>query len=344
MTRESEPRRVLLLTDGRPGHYRQAEGVVAALGRLGPLDVSRVLAASSLPRLARLLRRAAASPLAQLVLSLDLPQLAVPERRPDLIVSAGGLTLIANIALARLTGAQNIFCGSLRNAPESAVTLWITGYADIAAPRHVSCLKPTPVDPDLMRAPRAWPGRTLALIAGGPTAAQGFSASDWEGLASLLDAGSWGRELQIEVVTSPRTPPEAADTLSAAARRAGAAFVDFRTAGPGSIMGALDRADAVAVTADSMSMVFEGVAARRPVVALVPSLGAAPRGETRMLADLAARGLIATLSVDSAPAAIDANLAALRPLLGNHLDDLARTLGRRLGWLPGSELPAPPGS
>ena len=34
--------RVLLLSDGRPGHYRQSEGVVAALQRRGPVLVDRV--------------------------------------------------------------------------------------------------------------------------------------------------------------------------------------------------------------------------------------------------------------------------------------------------------------
>lgn len=327
------PRHILLLSDGRPGHYRQAEGVAAALGRLGPVSVTRVEAVSRHPRFARLLRRAAASPLARLVLSLDYPDLAVPAPAPDLIVSAGGATMVANIALARLTAAPNVFCGSLRNAPEAAFSAWLTGYADVQASRHVTCLKPTPIDPDRLRPAAPWPGGALAVLIGGPTSAQDFSPADWSALAGLLDPAVWPRGVRIEIVTSPRTPPDAADRLAAAAAAADMPFTDFRTAGPGSIIGALDRADAVLVTADSMSMLFEAVAVRRPVVALVPSRGAAPAGEARMLADLCARGLAAALPIASAPAAIDAALTMRCPMASNHLDDLARSLGPRVGWV-----------
>ena len=37
-----EPLRILLLSDGRPGHYHLAEGVCAALRRSRPVDVTTV--------------------------------------------------------------------------------------------------------------------------------------------------------------------------------------------------------------------------------------------------------------------------------------------------------------
>lgn len=324
-------RRVVMLSDGRPGHYRQSEGVLAALRRLGPLAVERVAAASRLPRLARLFRPLAAGPMAGLVLAIDHPGLRVETVDPDLIVSAGGATLTANLALARRTGAQNIFCGSLRNAPERGVTVWITGYDDVDGARHLACLKPTPLDPDRMRAPAPWTGSTpfLTVVVGGPSPARGFTSEDWSRLARLLDPAAWPRSVTIGAVTSPRTPPHAADALLAAAR---GPFVDFRRSGPGSLEPLLAQADAVIVTADSMSMVNEAVAARRPVIALAPSEGVQPPGDRRMLAQLAAASRIALLPVSTDAVALDAALAALRPMRENHLDILSAALFDRLSF------------
>jgi len=37
------PLKVILLADTRPGHYHLAEGVIAALARLRPVEVTRIL-------------------------------------------------------------------------------------------------------------------------------------------------------------------------------------------------------------------------------------------------------------------------------------------------------------
>ena len=105
--------RVLLISDGRPGHYRQSEGVVAALKRRGAVAVDRIelktrvpLPKGFIPKLGRVLP-------ARSVLRLHgIDADAVP--RPDLIVSSGGATLGANVALAKILGVPNVFSGSTR--------------------------------------------------------------------------------------------------------------------------------------------------------------------------------------------------------------------------------------
>ena len=36
------PLKVILLTDAKPGHYHPAEGVIAAIARLRPVEVARI--------------------------------------------------------------------------------------------------------------------------------------------------------------------------------------------------------------------------------------------------------------------------------------------------------------
>src|SRR5262245_53604138 len=40
--RPMSPTRILILSDGRPGHYNLSEGIAAAIERLGPAETARV--------------------------------------------------------------------------------------------------------------------------------------------------------------------------------------------------------------------------------------------------------------------------------------------------------------
>ena len=134
------PLSVLLLSDDRPGHYHLAEGVIAAIARVRPVETSRLLVRRRrwLPGrvLAELLLRGL-PPRSLLAFGYGLDTRQLP--KTDLIVSAGGETLVANAAMARLTGAPNIFCGSLRRLPPEAFALVVSSYArhaGLAPPRR----------------------------------------------------------------------------------------------------------------------------------------------------------------------------------------------------------------
>ena len=92
---------ILLLSDGRPGHFRQSEAIVLALSRRMATTVERVelIKPRIVPR--RLARYAALWLPPRFVLRWLYGLSAVP--KADIIVSAGGNTLAANIALSALT-------------------------------------------------------------------------------------------------------------------------------------------------------------------------------------------------------------------------------------------------
>jgi len=322
---------VLLVSDGRPGHYRQSEGVVAALARRGPVDVDRLELATTLPipkglipKLARLLPPAW---VVRFVHGLDPAGFA----RPDVIVSSGGSTVGANVALARLLGVPNVFSGSTRGFAPSAFGLVLTPYLSAAtAPNIVAGPKPTPFDPDRVPPPRRLAtrddlrGARVSLLVGGPTPYADFEDGDWTRLAALVAGlvAEWG--CRATIVTSPRTPEKAYACLLPIAEASGGAVsvIDYRTAGPGSIEAALD-CDLVLITSDSMSMMTEAAVSRRPAIALAPAK-VGPNKDDEAIEGLVAERWLAVLPLATTDPATLADAAlALAPIAHNHLDRLA---------------------
>ena len=333
---------VLLLADEKPGHFHLAEGVLSAIGRLVDMRVQRIEV-----RRRRWLPPRAFSDLANrgapagMILSLgyglkltDLPQ-------ADLVVSAGGNTLGANVAASRGLKAANIFVGSLRRFRPLDFSVVITSYARyFDLPRHLVCLKPSSLDPETIGRPQKVPvfgarnmPRTAVLLLGGNTPDFRYKPAEWQRLFDLLVQmhDAWGTTWQVS--NSRRTPVEASKIFSHAASRSGAVkrFVDFRKSAPGGLGALFSKTDIVFCTADSSTMISEAIAARLPVIGLAPQLHAynANEGEYRQLLqkkDWTRTINIAALDLES----IDLALSEIRPMNDNHLDQLANSLKQRL--------------
>ena len=322
---------MLLISDGRPGHFRQSEGVVAALRRQGPVDVERIelhnrfpMPKALIPKLGRVLP-------AEWALSLLHGLDARAFRKPDLIVSSGGSTLGANVALAGSLGAPNIFSGSTRGYPLEAFRLVLTPYASVGRPPTVLAgPKPTPFDPDRVPAPRPlrsledMRGARVSMLIGGPTPYADFGDDDWARLADLLEGlvTEWG--CRLTAVTSPRTPDAAYARILPLAERSDdrkVTIVDFRKAGPGSIDAAFD-ADLVMITSDSMSMTTEAALSRRPAISIAPARGK-PNKDDEAMRGLVEAGWLKILPLEKTDAAALAGAAvAITPIAYNHLDRL----------------------
>lgn len=323
--------RVLLISDGRPGHFRQSEGVVAALRRQGPVDVQRIelrnrfpMPKALIPKLGRVLPAGWAL---SLLHGLD----ARAFTKPDLIVSSGGSTLGANVALAASLKAPNIFSGSTRGYSLDAFRLVLTPYASVGQPPKVLAgPKPTPFDPDRVPPPRQlrsledMRGARVCMLIGGPTPYADFGDDDWARLASLLEGLVTEWACRLTIVTSPRTPDAAyARILPLAERNDGhkATIVDFRKAGPGSIDAAFD-ADLVMITSDSMSMTTEAALSRRPAISIAPAR-VKPNKDDEAMAGLVEAGWLKILPLEKTNAAALAGAAvAITPIAYNHLDRL----------------------
>lgn len=342
------PTRILILSDGRPGHFNLAEGIAAAVERLGPsqtfrMDVRRGRwSGATLAALTR--ARLPARRLLGLVYGVDDPD--VPGC--DLIVSAGAETLAASIWLARLRRVPNIFYGSLRLFSPTDFALVLTSYARNAnRPRHALALKPSRLDPDSLppaaggaadagAAPRP---AALGLLIGGDAGAVRYTDAEWRGLTEFIRAMRKSRGTRWLVANSRRTPDHVSDALAALAdgdRACIETFLDVRTAGPGTLPALIAACDAMVCTADSSSMISECIWARRPTVAIMPAAFPLDRDERGYRDWLQQQKWYVEIGLDHlSVATFDVVLEMISPLTGNPLNELADLIAARVPRLAG---------
>lgn len=314
--------RVLVLRDWRPGHYNQAEGLAQVVETLRPASVRRIdvrqrrLATNHLRRLALGLGRSRPAFLLRLLYDIDVAAFDPP---PDLVIGAGRPTAAAGILLRRWCGARFLYSGFLRDYDADEIDLMIvrTGAQARAANQTVTPV-PSIIDPDAWPPPRRpasaaeLRGLRVSLLLGGKGPGYRYTAEEWRRLAELAAATAADPGFAWRVAGSRRTPPVAADLFAGLASRGVLEFVDFRTAGPGSAND-LFGADVIAVTEDSITMMAEAMAARRPVVALRPA-AVGPRAPKEEIAAMAEAGGMAVLPIpDATPERFVDTLLGLEP-------------------------------
>ena len=257
---------ILLLHDGKPGHYNQSDGIVAALARRRAVSVERLEVDDSglLPaRAMRGLASASSYPLAlteRLAGTSHLSGSVVP----DVVVSAGGKTLIANILLAKRYDAANIFSGSVRGVQTSSFSAILHVDPKLAdTPPYIVGLKPSAIEPK-QRTRIAGALTKAGMLVGGPTKTHFFEDEAVDQLVGEIEKS----DLDWEIMTSRRTPDTWADKLVVLAEKDHCTVFDFRKTGAGGVADLLARVDCAVITDDSVSMISEAIAAGLPVVSL----------------------------------------------------------------------------
>ena len=274
---------ILVLSDGVPGHDRSSLGIVAALKKHRAVN-ARVLAVREKPALSRRLRRllAIAMPFRLFWRAFyeeaPVPEGAdalarvrqLPESGVDLVISTGPRTAAANIAVARHLKARNVYFGFGKWPTTKGYTLLLTPEQGTTGGNRAYTLRPSEIDADLLPGPhplRPDPaGRQAALLIGGQTKHYDYTADDFECLATRLTELAVGLPwLRWTVFDSRRTPAVPFRRFTEIVAASGAPIEIVRYAEGGLLSNdAAFRSDVVLVTADSMSMICESVAARRP--------------------------------------------------------------------------------
>jgi hypothetical protein len=169
----------------------------------------------------------------------------------------------------------------------------------LAAPHRVSPLK-------LRQAGEAWaerlahlPHPRVVLLVGGPVRATGLAPALAHRLGRQVAAMALERGGAVLATTSRRTGEEATDALAAGLARSLNVLYRWGEPGDNPYLGFLASADAIVVTADSVSMVSEACATGAPVFVALPEL-AGPR-HRKMLETLLQAGQIRPLEDDLSP-------------------------------------------
>jgi uncharacterized protein len=180
-----------------------------------------------------------------------------------------------------LGGVPSIFCGSLLRglAPEN-FSLIISSYdRDTVSPRHMVVLKPSAIDPDKLGRPKVVPRygpdlhpKLAGLLVGGNAGPFRYKRAEYERLLAFITQVSreWGTRWLVS--TSRRTPDFVADRIAELAKDESvvARFIDYRSAGPGTLPEVFGKAEVIVCTEDSSTMISEAVSARLPVVGFAP--------------------------------------------------------------------------
>ena len=247
MLLRARPLNALLLSDGKPGHYHQAEGVIAALAPAGaghhhpPRGAPPLRHPDAHAAAARQCRRACRPAILRLGYGLRAAELPPA----DVVVSAGGETLAANAAAAKALGAANIFCGRLRRlAPEHVMLVLVTleqpGRAS-QPPRLPAAVAhrlrpPARATAGGRRFGRDHPPARVGVLIGGNSGAFRYRPEDWLQLTGFLREAHRAHGIRWLATTSRRSGAFIGDALAAMAAEADSGletFIDFRTAGPG---------------------------------------------------------------------------------------------------------------
>jgi uncharacterized protein len=338
------PLKVIFLADTRPGHYHLAQGVIAALERLRPVEVTRIEVKRKWIVPTRWLRRRIAAksfyPPRMLRMAYRIDADTIP--KADLVISAGGETHMPNLCVTRLLGVPNIFCGSLlRGLGPENFSLIISSYdRDSGSDRHLVVLKPSSIDPEALGRPAVVPRygpenhpKVAGLLVGGNAGAFKYKRQEWERLVSFLTEVSkaWGTRWLVS--TSRRTPDAVADRFAELAKDESviARFIDFRTAGPGTLPEIFASAEVIVCTEDSSTMISEAVSARLPVVGVAPAAHRFTDEEAEYRSFLMRNGWCRVLPIaELSPDALAKALSETEPLQENPLDALAAKLKQRL--------------
>jgi mitochondrial fission protein ELM1 len=281
------PLSVWVLSDGQPGHYNQSRGIIQALRRVRPVEVSWVNAELRLGLARNLLRGVLnrdQAPRSLWLLRLAYRFDALPGAGCDLIVSAGGKTSFANAWLASVLALPNLYAGSLRGLSARRFSVVLTlepvpgAASNLVVPLPPSALNSDEVDGlgAAFRQQLGPPGqRYWTLLVGGDGAGYRYARADWLGLARLVNALAARHRIRWLLVSSRRTGRRAEDLLS---EHVDAAWIAracwYRDGDEYQAEAWLGAAERIFVTEDSMTMLTEAASARRPVHSLWPETAA----------------------------------------------------------------------
>jgi mitochondrial fission protein ELM1 len=201
-------------------------------------------------------------------------------------------------------------------------------------------LKPSPVDPEQLGRPAIVPRfgpalhpKLAGLLIGGNAGPFRYRREEWERLLAFIAQVSraWGTRWLLS--TSRRTPDTVADRIAEIAHDESvvARFIDYRSAGPGTLPEVFSTAEVIVCTEDSSTMISEAVSARLPVVGVAPEAHRFTDEEHIYRSFLIDNDWCQVLPIAAlTPASFAAALAEITPLQENPLDALAAKLKERL--------------
>ena len=269
---------VLILSDGRPGHFNQSLAVADAIKSLDEVHVAcidvkvkkfgkyilRILLNS------KIVRRLFTGKFSLKTVQMFYEGYEWIEQ-PDIIISAGKDTSLLNALLALMHRSKNIFIGNPKKLDNNLFTMIFTvldlGFEnqiilDVAPTRNYNG--------DLMTFVKSYDldtkNKYATMLIGGDGSGYEYNEKDIEKLIAFVNASA--NDIKWLVTTSRRTPKAYEEKMEKEMKTD--CFIAYNKNPKKVVAGFMALSSIVFVTEESASMISEGVASQKPVVTLIP--------------------------------------------------------------------------
>lgn len=287
--------RIVILSDGIPGHVSQALGLADWLRHWGK-SVSVLEARLRFKWLRR--------PLASACNGLDrfpIParwilrcyRMQLPTEPADLIVSAGGNTGFANSALSRHWQCRNIFIGSPRHLADKNFSALLTLEPVAGSPPNNLVMDFAPARVGSGKAqPNHW-----ALLLGGDGSGYRYRREDWSALLCWASERAEKDGIRWIVAGSRRSPGYLRQLCRQHLPESSVAADCWPGDGSPPLVDILPRAERILCTEDSMTMLSESINLARPLTSLRPLSANMPDRYRRALEKFEGMGLLERVAI-----------------------------------------------
>ena len=289
--------KVIILSDNRPGHYKQSLGIVQKLSESQAEWVEIQFRHKWRDNLLRVFMCIfGGMPIPMSLIHTLLKWSLVPEsynaltrlQTADLILSTGSSVATVNLLLGRILGAKTVTCR--RPSPvgvryfDLAILPMISWHSAVGKSNICKTIGvPNPISPDMLDAERERLKHELNLpdcqrigiLLGGTDRHETITTADAVKLSEICEAVATEMNLQVLVTTSRRTPRDVVVRLSSTLEHTDWCPLFIVPDTPSKIadpyQAILALSDLLIVTADSFSMVCEAASSGHPVTVLILS-------------------------------------------------------------------------
>ncbi len=265
---------VWILSDGLAGHYNQSIGISQALQQAfkhEPHIIHIKLKYKFLRSIMRLIANRFPQLFSLRLFSFFYKHGLLPTQHPSLIISAGGNTLFANIALSTIYHCPNVFSGTLKGYRGSNLNkvFTVTPLSGIGN-NIVLDLPPANIpSPSASTIKNTQP--YYALLIGGDGAGYKYTQNDWSQLAEAMATIAKRDNITWKITTSRRTGELAEQQLQTRLKDEYLSEAIWFSSNPQKVVKRfLDESRVIFCTEDSLTMVSEAIYAHKPAVTLQP--------------------------------------------------------------------------
>jgi len=325
-------KKILLLSDGRPGHYNQTIAAAEAISHIDPTETTLIEVKIKKNR-KHLLRYLLNFALARKWLKNHLSNQLIgffysgynATISFDIIISAGKDTSLLNAMLALKYGSKNIFIGNPKKLDNKLFSAILT-VLDLGLNNQIVLeVAPTKQSssnlPAFCRAYNLDPQRTYwVLLIGGNGSGYTYDEQDFRRLANFVnsfDDVDW-------LVTTSRRTPEACEAMLESTMNT-RCFVPYHSKPDKVIPDFLQLGSVIFVTEDSASMISESIASGQPVFSMSPKHSNTDKNHLNILSKFEKSKRIRRISIEEA---IDSgiNPGGLTSINSTSVDELTEKL------------------